>query len=133
MKSRTRRSSDIMDDFDDDESDEIAERRAKVVDIFKGLANTRHSYVFSQLASMASADPFEKIKGLINDMIEKLLKEAQEEATHEAFCNEEMGKTKASQEDKEMKLEKFTSRVDEAESKIAELSQAIKTLSAEVG
>merc|ERR1719161_2909904 len=82
---------------------------------------------------MAAADPFEKIKGLINDMIEKLLKEAQEAATHEAFCQEEMGKTKKSREDKEMKLEKFTSRVDKAESKVAELSQAIKTLTKEVG
>lgn len=132
MKSRTRRSSDIVDDFDDDESDEIAERRAKVVDIFKGLANTRHSYVFSQLASMASADPFEKIKGLINDMIEKLLKKAQEEATTEAFCQEEMSKAKKSLANKEAKLDKFTSRVDEAEAKIAELQQGIKSLEGEV-
>merc|ERR1719298_301083 len=118
---------------DDDESDAIAEVRAKVVDIFKGLSRNRHSFVFSQLASMAAADPFEKIKGLINDMIDKLLKEAQEAATHEAFCQEEMGKTKKSREDKEMKLAKFTSRVDKADSKVAELTQAIKTLTTEVG
>merc|ERR1719301_261683 len=118
---------------DDDESDAIAEVRAKIVDIFKGLAESRHSFVFSQLASMASSDPFEKIKGLINDMIEKLLKEAQDAATHEAFCQEEMGKTKKSRETKEMKLSKFTARVDEAESKLAELTQAIKTLQTEIG
>ena len=96
------------------------------------IASDRHSFVFAQLASMAASDPFEKIKGLINDMIEKLLKEAQEAATHEAFCQEEMGKTKKSQEDKMMKLDKFTARVDEAESKLAELTEAIKTLEAEV-
>jgi len=117
---------------DDDESDAIADARSKVVDIFKGIASDRHSFVFAQLASMAASDPFEKIKGLINDMIEKLLKEAQEAATHEAFCQEEMGKTKKSQEDKMMKLDKFTARVDEAESKLAELTEAIKTLEAEV-
>merc|ERR1719335_921946 len=65
-------------------------------------------------------------------MIEKLLKEAQEEATHEAFCQEEMGKTKKSKEDKEMKLEKFTARVDEASSTLAELTESIKKLEAEV-
>merc|ERR1719262_841016 len=117
---------------EDDESDAVAEARSKVVDIFKGLAVKRHSFVFSQLASMAASDPFEKIKGLINDMIEKLLKEAQAEATHEAFCQEELGKTKKSQENKEMKLEKFTSRVDEASSKLGELQQGIKNLEAEV-
>merc|ERR1719310_2039149 len=117
---------------DDDESDNVAAARAQIVNIFKGLAQSRHSFVFAQLASMAASDPFAKIKGLINDMIEKLLKEAQEEATHEAFCQEEMGKSKASQADKQMKLDKFTTRVDEAESKTAELSEAIKTLEAEI-
>merc|ERR1719428_1986220 len=133
MKSRTRRSSEtIAEDDDDDESDAIAEARQKVVDIFKGLAERRHSFVFSQLASMASSDPFEKIKGLINDMIEKLLKEAQDAATHEAFCQEEMGKTKKSRENKEMKLAKFTSRVDESSSKLAELQEGVKSLAAEL-
>merc|ERR1719310_748408 len=132
MKSRTRRSSETIAEDDDDESDAIAEARSKVVDIFKGLAVKRHSFVFSQLASMASSDPFEKIKGLINDMIEKLLKEAQAEATHEAFCQEEMGKTKSSQENKEMKLEKFTSRVDEASASLAELQEGVKSLAAEL-
>merc|ERR1719335_2128317 len=118
---------------EDDEDDAQADAREKVVAIFKDLANTRHSYVFSQLASMASSDPFEKIKGLINDMIEKLLKEAQAAATHEAFCNEELGKSKKSQEDKQMKLAKFSSRVDTASSKVGELTATIKTLQAEVG
>merc|ERR1719298_142874 len=117
---------------DDDESDAIAEVRAKVVDIFKGLAERRHSFVFSQLASMAASDPFVKIRGLINDMIEKLLKEAQEAATHEAFCQEEMGKSKKSQADKTMKLDKFSARVDESSSKVETLTNDIKTLEAEV-
>merc|ERR1719379_2825338 len=116
LKSKVRRASARFSTEDsDDDSDEMAEAREKVVSIFKRLSRNRHSFVFSQLASMAAADPFEKIKGLINDMIAKLLKEAQEAATHEAFCQEEMGKTKKSREDKEMKLEKFTSRVDTAD------------------
>jgi len=133
VKTRTRRASARWMPADDtDDSDAMADARAKVVDIFKGLASERKSFVFSQLASMAASDPFEKIKGLINDMIEKLLKEAQEAATHEAFCQEEMGKTKKSQEDKTMKLEKFSARVDEASSKLAELTESVKTLEAEV-
>merc|ERR1719159_291609 len=117
---------------DDEDSDDVAAAREQIVNIFKGLAQSRHSFVFAQLAEMAASDPFVKIKGLINDMIEKLLKEAQEEATHEAFCQEEMGKSKKSQADKQMKLDKFTTRVDEASSKIAELTEAIKTLEAEI-
>lgn len=134
VKVRTHRASARWEPTDDtDDSDAMADARSKVVEIFKGIANQRRSFVFTQLASMAASDPFEKIKGLINDMIEKLLKEAQEAATHEAFCQEEMGKTKKSQEDKTMKLEKFSARVDEATSKLAELTESIKTLEAEVG
>merc|ERR1719198_1233907 len=43
-----------------------------------------------------------------------------------------MGKTKASRENKEMKLAKFTSRVDEASSKLAELQQGVKSLAGEI-
>merc|ERR1719310_1158488 len=117
---------------DDEESDNVAAARAQIVNIFKGLAQNRHSFVFAQLAQMAASDPFAKIKGLINDMIEKLLKEAAEAATHEAFCQEEMGKSKKSQADKQMKLDKFSTRVDEASSKVAELTESIKKLEAEV-
>merc|ERR1719159_1271500 len=134
VKSRTHRASAKarFSSDDEDESDEQAAARVKVVNIFKSLSQNRHSFVFAQLAEMAASDPFAKIKGLINDMIEKLLKEAQEEATHEAFCQEEMGKSKKSQADKQMKLDKFTTRVDEAESKTEELTEAIKTLEAEI-
>jgi chromosome segregation ATPase len=132
VSSRVRRSTTKWNPDDDDESDEIAAAREQIVGIFKGVAQKHHSYVFSQLASMAASDPFAKIKGLINDMIEKLLKEAQEEATHEAFCQEEMGKSKASQADKTMKLDKFSTRVDEASSKVSELTESIKTLEAEI-
>merc|ERR1719335_1449210 len=121
-----------VDDDVVDESADASAAREQVVNILKNLAEQRHSFVFSQMASMASADPFEKIRGLINDMIEKLLKEAEADATHEAFCQEEMGKTKKSREDKEMKLDKFSARVDDSESQLAELSEAVKTLQKEI-
>merc|ERR1719159_555092 len=76
---------------DDDESDAIADKREKVVGILKSLSKTHHSFALAQLASMATSDPFVKIRGLIEDMIAKLLKEAEEEATQKAFCDAEMG------------------------------------------
>merc|ERR1712118_495874 len=90
------------------------------------------SFAFSQLASMAQSDPFVKISGLIEDMIAKLLKEAQEEATQKAFCDEEMGKSKASEKEKTMTLDKLNSRIDKATARTAELTEAIKTLEEEV-
>merc|ERR1719387_1166134 len=117
---------------DDDEDDKTAAQRAKVVGILKNLSQEHKSFAFSQLASMAQSDPFVKIRGLIEDMIAKLLKEAQEEATQKAFCDEEMGKSKKSQEEKTMTLDKLKARIDGATSTIAELTESIKTLESEV-
>jgi hypothetical protein len=65
-------------------------------------------------------------------MIAKLLKEAEEEATQKAFCDAEMGKSKTSQEEKTMTLDKLQARIDGATSTISENTEAIKTLEAEV-
>merc|ERR1719355_370345 len=117
---------------DDDESDAVSAKREKVVGILKQLSTTHHSFAFAQLANMATSDPFVKIRGLIEDMIAKLLKEAEEEATQKAFCDAEMGKSKKSQDDKTMTLDKLQARIDGATTTIAELTESIKTLEAEV-
>merc|ERR1711972_843088 len=76
--------------------------RAEVVTLVKKLADKHHSTALSQLASRIAAvmrfgttggaDPFGKIKSLIADMITKLEKEAQSEATEKAYCDEQMAK-----------------------------------------
>merc|ERR1719487_54728 len=127
-KTRTRR----WNPDDDDEDDKTATQRQQVVQILKNLGQVHHSFAFAQLASMAASDPFVKIRGLIEDMIAKLLKEAEEEATQKAFCDAEMGKSKTSQDEKTMTLDKLQSRIDGASSTIAENTESIKTLEAEV-
>jgi len=120
------------DDDDDDEDDKTADRRDKVVSVLKNLANKHHSYALTQMAAMARSDPFVKIRGLIEDMIAKLLKEAQEEATQKAFCDEEIGKSKKAQEEKQAKVDTYQTRIDKASSTIAELTEDVKELEAEV-
>merc|ERR1719408_822217 len=117
---------------DEEESDADSAAREKVVGILKQLSQTHRSFAFAQLANMATSDPFVKIRGLIEDMIAKLLKEAEEEATQKAFCDSEMGKSKTSQDEKTMTLEKLQARIDGAESTIAENTESIKTLEAEI-
>merc|ERR1719235_1880159 len=101
-----------FDDDADDEDEKTADRRDKVVSILKDLAAKHHSFALTQMASVAMSDPFVKIRGLIEDMIKKLLKEAQEEATHEAFCQEEMGKSTKSKDEKQSKIDTYQTRID---------------------
>merc|ERR1719215_639400 len=80
-------------------------KRSEVVTVVSNLAKSHHSAALAQLASRISAvvkygagdgeDVFGKIKGLISDMIAKLEKEAEEDATEKAYCDEEMSKTEA--------------------------------------
>merc|ERR1719478_1378418 len=72
----------------------------EVVNLVKKLAEEHHSGALLQLANnlrslirsgaRTGGDPFAKVKGLIKDMIERLLKEADAEASHKAYCDEEM-------------------------------------------
>jgi len=116
----------------DDEDDKTADRRERVVTLLKNLASTHHSYALQQMSAMASSDPFVKIRGLIEDMIAKLLKEAQEEATQKAFCDQEIGKSKKSQDEKQSKIDGYQVRIDKATTGIASLTEEVKELEAEV-
>jgi len=119
-------------DDEDDEQARMGASRNKVITILKKLGRAHHSFKLMQIASSAATDPFVKIRGLIEDMVAKLLKEAQEDATHEAFCNEELSKSKKSKEEKEMALGKYKSRIDGAKTSIAELKESVKALEAEI-
>ena len=62
--------------------------------------------------SSAQHGPFDKVKGMVADMLTKLQKEQSEAADHHAFCTEEMGKTKKSLKTKEKEVaRRFSPRV----------------------
>merc|ERR1719379_690479 len=130
VQSKSKISSKNSDDGDsDDAKDEV---RVKLVQKIQQLGKKFHSFGLMQLASVAGSDPFVKIRGLIEDMIAKLLKEAQEEATQKAFCDEEMGKSTTSKDEKTATIGKLQTRIDGASATIAELTEAVKTLESEV-
>merc|ERR1719253_2118975 len=83
-------------------------------------------------AVLMGADPFGKVKGMIQEMIDKLVADAQKEASHKAFCDKEMSETKAKREDKQSDLDDLNTKIDSATSKIAKLKEEIATLQSEL-
>merc|ERR1719172_102271 len=77
-------------------------------------------------------DPFAKIKGLIRDMIEKLLQEAEADATEKAFCDKEMHETETKKADKEATIEKLSTKIDSNNARSAKLKEEVATLQAEL-
>merc|ERR1719160_657670 len=98
----------------EDDDDKTAMVRSKLVSQLKNLGHKLNSYAMMELASSAAADPFEKIKGLISDMVAKLVTEANEEASQKSFCDEEMAKSAKEQETKSMRSDDLQSRLDSA-------------------
>jgi len=129
-KTKTKKADD--DDSEDSPAATVDPTRQRLVEKLKSMSSKFGSYAFMQLAGAAVSDPFVKIRGLIEEMIAKLLKEAQEEATQKAFCDEEMGKSTASKKEKTMTLDKLNSRIDKASARVAELDEAVKTLEGEI-
>jgi hypothetical protein len=76
----------------------------EVVNVLRQLARNQKSTALSQLANRVSAtvrfgtrtgeDPFVKVKAMIKEMLDRLAKEGEEEATHKSWCDEQMGETK---------------------------------------
>merc|ERR1719217_1568392 len=120
------------DDDGDDEDSKEGVMRQKVVNKLKDLSHEFKSYALMEMVSVASSDPFEKVRGLIEGMIEKLVTEANEEATQKAFCDEEIGKSKKAQAEKSMTSDKLKSRIDTATTTKAQLEDSIKDLEAEI-
>merc|ERR1719191_2277636 len=94
----------------------------EVVRHIEALAKRLGSTALAQLAQRMDAaarlsgtsgdDPFAKVKGLIADMIERLLKEAEADAAKKGYCDKEMSETKAKKTDLEDDIEALTTKID---------------------
>merc|ERR1719235_2945478 len=114
----------------------------QAVRFIRDLARRHNFPELAQLASRMSAairlgastgdEPFAKVKGLITDLIARLEKEAAADATEKAFCDKEMGETRAKKADKEAEIEKLTTKLDQAKARSAQLKEEVATLQKEL-
>merc|ERR1719172_196351 len=105
----------------------------KALRLVRDLARTTKSTALTQLASRMAAtlrygsgdDQFAKGKGLIRDLIERLIAQAKAEAEEKAYCDKELAETRAKKEDKMEEIAKLTAAIDKMSARIAVLKKEI--------
>jgi len=78
------------------------------------------------------ADPFAKVKKLIWELIQKMEKEAAADATHEGFCDTEIGKSKVTRNKLNEDLDALSAKIEELKAFIADMVAEIAELSKEI-
>merc|ERR1719217_1348378 len=88
--------------------------------------------VLVALSAKASADPFKKVKGLIQKLIERLLEESKAEATKKGFCDTEVGKAEKDRDYRFEEANDLSADLAKLEAKRDSLKAEIKELTADI-
>merc|ERR1719440_90516 len=109
----------------------------EAVRVVRDLAAKEHSQALAQLASrMASAmrlssdssDPFAKVKGLISDMLDRLLSESQADASQHAYCEKEMAYSNEKKDEQTADIAKLTTKLDSMTARKNTLKEEVAAL-----
>jgi chromosome segregation ATPase len=111
--------------------------RYEAVRLVRDLARKQQSSALVQLASqmaaaMHSGDAFEKVKGLISDMIAKLEKAAGADATKKAYCDKELAESREKKADKSDEIDGLSTKIDQMAAKSAQLKEEVAVLESEL-
>merc|ERR1719183_2815979 len=106
--------------------------RGHVRDFIASEAKRLHSSHLSLLVQKMLADPFAKVKGMIDQMITRLLNEANEDAQHEGFCDKEIGKSKVTRNKLSEDIDALAAAVEDGKATIMMLTEEIADLTQEV-
>jgi len=107
-------------------------------DVVRFLRELAHRKGFPALAQLSmrmeaamrasAGDPFTKVKGLIQDMIETLESEAEADATEKAYCDKELAYTNEKKDAKETEIKKLSTKIDQMTSRSAQLKGEVAEL-----
>jgi uncharacterized coiled-coil DUF342 family protein len=91
-----------------------------------------HSKRLALLSEKLAADPFAKIRGLIDDMISKLLEEANADAEKEGWCDTEMGKSKVTRNKLSEEIDGLDAAIEDGKATIMKLTQEVADLTKDI-
>jgi len=108
------------------------EAQKKVVAYLFSKAKELNSRVLFQLAAKAQDDPFKKVKKMIQDLITRLMEEANAEAEHKGWCDTELATNEQTRKQKTAEIDDLSAKIDKLNADIAMLAQEISDLTADI-
>merc|ERR1719454_1463937 len=112
-------------------------RTEKVLSLLVTEGKRLNSVMLNSLAMKIKADPFKKVKELIQKLIERLVQEATAEATKKGFCDLELSKAEKNRNHRWQDVQRLNAELsaleakrDELEEELSELAAALKELNA---
>merc|ERR1719409_478238 len=113
----------------------LADPQARKDRALTGLAQRSmqlKSPILSALVMRAGADPFLKVKKLIQDLIEKLVTEAADQASKKGFCDTETGKAESTRDSNHNKVSTLDAELKALEATKDQLNEQIAMLTTEI-
>jgi len=108
------------------------ERQNRVASYLKIRGAKLNSRVLQALAVRVEGDPFAKVKKMIEDLVVRLLEQANNEATKKGWCDKELASNEHTRKEKTSTVEKLHSEKDLLNATISELKEDVMQLTAEV-
>merc|ERR1719218_546319 len=107
-------------------------KRSQVAKVLADASQKFQDPRLSTLAVQARLDAFTKVKKSIQDMVDKLIKEKEDEIKHKDFCVEELNNNERDTEMKERDKADLEAKIEDLTSQIDMLAKEIEVLKAEV-
>eukprot|EP00441_Pelagodinium_beii_P026977 CAMPEP_0197655894 /NCGR_PEP_ID=MMETSP1338-20131121/39731_1 /TAXON_ID=43686 ORGANISM="Pelagodinium beii, Strain RCC1491" /NCGR_SAMPLE_ID=MMETSP1338 /ASSEMBLY_ACC=CAM_ASM_000754 /LENGTH=681 /DNA_ID=CAMNT_0043231635 /DNA_START=80 /DNA_END=2125 /DNA_ORIENTATION=- len=101
----------------------------KLAQFLQQEAQRLESKQLAALAMKVTANPIDKVKTMMQDMIANIQKKLDEEGTQKAWCDEELSKNKATRSDLSDEAEGLEGKVDKLEASIQALKADLSALS----
>jgi uncharacterized protein YlxW (UPF0749 family) len=108
------------------------DRKTHALALLSSEGDRLSSFVLTSLAQRSAGDPFKKIKGLIQKLIERLLAESAAEATKKGFCDTELGKARKERDFRREDTQDLSSELEGLEAKEDALTEEIKVLTKQI-
>merc|ERR1719333_1197313 len=103
-----------------------------VLSLLKGKGQKLKSTLLTALASQIAADPFAKVKKLIQELIERLLTEASNEANQKGWCDKSISDAEQKRDYAAKALEELNGQMAKLEARRDNLAEELSVLAEEI-